>query len=184
MRNRLTDLLPPERKRALRAEYFKLLAVVALLFVAGLAAAAAVLLVPTYVYLARAASAERAQVAAIDATLASSNEAALSARLTALSNDASTLVALANAPSVTGLMGEVLAVSRPGVTLAGFTYAPEAGAQPATLAISGIAATRDALLEYQLALKASAFATGADLPVSVFAQSTNIPFTVTVTLAP
>ena len=85
---------------------------------------------------------------------------------------------------VPAAVNATLAVPRPGVTLSSFTYVPAAGTNPGTLAISGRAATRDALRSYQLALQSAALARSAVLPVSAYAPDANIAFTVTVTLVP
>ena len=81
-------------------------------------------------------------------------------------------------------MRAVLAISHPGITLSGFDYVPGAGKNPGTLAISGTAATRDTLRNYQTALQSAPFAVTANLPVSAYAKDTGIPFSITVTLAP
>lgn len=184
MRDPLTNLLPEDRVRALRRSYFLRLGATACVLGTLLIAAYALLLLPTYMYLLSTAQAKRMRLSNIEASLASSDEAELSARLDALSNDAATLMTLGTAPSVTGLIRQVLAVSRPGVVLSGFVYAPAAGKTPGTLAVSGMAATRDALRQYQIALQALPFVASADLPVSAYAQDSNIPFSITLTLSP
>ncbi|MGD0328662.1 MAG: hypothetical protein ABSB00_03070 [Minisyncoccia bacterium] len=186
MRSELTNLLPQERQRALHRDYFMRLGVVAALLVIVLTLIAAGLLLPTYVFLAENASAQQQHLANVESAVTSSDEAAFSAQLAALSDSAATLSALANAPSVGAIMRAVLAIPRPGITLSGFAYSPVANTSKNqnTLAISGIAATRDALRSYQLALQSAPLALSANLPVSVYAQDTNISFTITVTLAP
>jgi hypothetical protein len=179
-----TDLLPPERVARERRDYFARLAALVLMLATALVLVAGVLLAPTYLYLRSAATAKRARLDAITAGLASSDETALSTRLAALSNDAATLIALANTPSALGLMSELLAVPRTGVLLTGFEYTPASGKSAGTLSVTGVASTRDALRQYQLALQGAPFVASADLPVSVFAQNANIAFTVSITLAP
>ncbi len=184
MPDELTNLLPRERRAAFKRIYAIRIGVIAALAVAALAVAAMILLVPTYVYLAGSAATKTAQLATIDATLSSTNEAALSSRLNALSGNAATLVALAKVPSVSATMRALLGVSRPGITLTGFDYEPATGTVLGELAVTGVAATRDALRSYQLALQGSPFVKTADLPVSSFAKDSNIGFTVTLTLTP
>jgi hypothetical protein len=184
MRDPLTNLLPDDRLRALRRTYFLRLGATASVLATFLIAAYALMLLPTYMYLLSTASAKHARLASIESSLASSDEAELSVRLDALSSDAATLVALGSAPSVVGLVRQTLAVSRPGITLSGFSYTPAAGKTPSALAVSGTAATRDALRQYQIALQALPFVASADLPVSAYAQDSNISFTITLTLSP
>lgn len=184
MRKALTNLLPEDRQRALRRDYFLRLTVVAIAFLIVLALAAAILLLPSYVFLSENFHTKESRLASIESVASSSDETALSAQLTALSDDAATLEALADAPSVSSLIRTVLAVSRPGIVLSGFAYAPRTDTNPGTLAISGTAATRDALRNYQLALQGESFARAADLPVSAYAKDSDIAFTITITLAP
>ena len=184
MHNNLTNLLPPERRRALSRAFLLRVAVVAVVLVTFLTLAAAVLLIPTYVFLEGNASAKEVRLASMEASLSSSDEAALSARLSALSSNAAKISALATAPSASALIQKVLAASRPGITLSGFSYTPAAGKSPGTVVISGIAATRDALRNYQLTLQGAPFAQSATLPVSVYASDSDISFAITVTLTP
>lgn len=184
MNNELTNLLPPERQRELSRDYILRLVVVAAVLATALTLSAAVLLIPTYVFLNGSANDKKVHLARIESTLSSTDEAALSARLSALSTNSTTLTALSNATSVSAIIREMLAVSRPGVTLSGFSYSPSAERGSGTLVISGFSATRDALRNYQLALQKAPFVFSATLPVSAYAKDSNIPFTITVTLSP
>lgn len=184
MLSKLTNLLPRARRKVLAREYLYRLGVVSISLFIMLVVAAGVLLLPTYVFLLGSASAKETRLASIKSALASTDEVAISARLTALSNDAAALIALSNAVSPTKIITETLAVPRPGVTLSGFVYTPAVGKNAATFALSGVAATRDALRAYQLTLQSAPFVLSADLPVSAYAQDTKINFTITLTLSP
>jgi len=168
----------------LARDYRLRLAVVIVWILIGLVLIAAVLLVPTYVFLTKSVNAKETRLANIESALSSVDEEGLSARLTALESATAVLVALGHAPFVSAAINTALAVPRPGVVLSNFLYVPAAGTNPGTLAISGRAATRDALRNYQLALQSAPFARSAALPVSAYAPDANIAFTVTVTLAP
>lgn len=184
MRNELTNLLPSLRQRQLVREYRFRFGVVAMLFFVMLILAAAVLLVPTYIFLGAIAHTKEIRLADMKSILSSSDEVALSSRLSTLSNDAATLISLSNKPSVSVALRSALAVSRPGIVLSSLSYMPVAGKAKNTLSLSGVAATRDALRNYQLALESAPFTSAADLPVSAYAKDTNIAFTITITLAP
>jgi len=186
MRNELTNLLPLDRQRALSREYLFRIGVIIAVLTTALTFSAAVLLIPTYVLLEESANAKNMQLTKTTATLSSADERALSARLTALSSNAATLVALSHTPSVSATVRAVLAIARPGITLSGFSYAPSSGAgkDSGTIGLSGVSATRDALRSYQLALQSAPFALSAALPVSAYAKDANIAFTITVTLSP
>ena len=184
MPDELTNLLPLERDRSVSREYRFRLGVVALMLASALIASAAILLTPTYIFLVGSANAKEVQLAHMKATLSASDEAALSARLTALSNDAKALIALSDRPAVSKLVSAALSVPRPGIAVSSIAYVPATGKNPATLALSGRAATRNALRNYQLALEEAPFASAANVPVSAYAKDTDITFTITVTLLP
>jgi len=160
------------------------LAVVVAILITALTATAGLLLLPTYVFLSQSAATKQAHLANIESLLTSADEAALSARLVALSNDATVLATLGSAPSASATMRTVLAVARSGIKLSGFVYTPAKGGTKGTLSITGTATSRDALRAYQLALQSGSFASAADLPVSAYAKDTDISFTIMVTLAP
>jgi hypothetical protein len=184
MPEQLTNLLPAEREHAVAQDYYMRLAVVALWFVSALIVVGMVLTIPTYVYLTKNKAAKENQLATIETKFSSANQASLSARLTRLNKAATQLSELSHTPAVSALIQNVLAVSRPGIMLSGFSYTPPAQKVAGTLTVSGLATTRDALRGYQLALQALSFVRAADLPVSAYAKDSNIPFAIVITLAP
>lgn len=184
MDNELINLLPPERQRVIARGYLLRLGVVTAILVIALTLIAGLLLLPSYVLLTQSAFAKATRLSNLEIILSSADEKSLSAHLAILSSDAAALVALGKAPSASAAVRAALAVSRPGVVLSGFVYTPAAGETAGTLAISGTAATRDALRTYQLTLESAPFAVIVNLPVSAYAQDTNITFTITVTLTP
>lgn len=184
MYNNVTNLLPLERRRMLSRDFTIRIGVVILVFVTGLTIIAAILLIPTYLFLDTSTSVKEARLANMDSTLSSSDEAALLARLSALSSNTAKLTALADAPSASATISEILAISHPGVSLSGFVYTPSVGNSPTTLIISGSATTRDSLRNYQVTLQGTSFISSATLPVSAYASDTNISFAITVTFAP
>lgn len=184
MDNELTNLLPPERQSALSREYLLRLSVVVAALITTLTFTAALLLIPTYIFLGQSASAKATRLASIESILSSSDEKTLSAQLATLSSDAAMLIELGNVPSVSAVLRAALAVSHPGIALSGLAYTPAEAKTPGTLAITGAATTRDALRTYQLAIQSAPFAAAANLPVSAYAKDTDIAFTITVTLNP
>ncbi len=184
MSNLLTNLLPEDRRRLLTREYYLRFGVVCAAVFVAFMLVAAVLLVPTYIFLVGSSHAKETRLANVTSTLSSVEEVALSDRLTALSNDPATLVALAQKPSASGYIRSVLGISRVGIALTGFTYTPTKESPESTLALVGTAQTRDSLRNYQMSLQALPTARSVTLPVSVYAKVTYIPFTITLTLAP
>lgn len=179
MSSELTNLLPPERERGFRKEYFLRLATVAFALLALLVAAHAALLFPSYLYLADQASTARDRLAELDASLASSGEAAMNARLVGLKSEAERLNALASSTSATAALSSVLGVDRSGVTITSLSY--HAPAPDGRMTVSGIASTRESLRRFDLALEALPGVVSADLPLSAYAAESNIPFTITLT---
>lgn len=184
MHNELTNLLPEERQKVLSRDYILRIGVITAMLATALALSAGVLLIPTYVFLNGSANAKKVSLVHIESTLSSADELALQERLVALSKNAAALVALSSAPSVSALIRDMLSVAHPGVTLSRISFTPSAGKSPWTMAVSGRAATRDALRGYQLALEGARFARSAALPVSAYAKDSDIAFTITITLAP
>jgi len=184
MHNELTNLLPIERQRALQRGYIIRIFVVALVFVNILIAAAAVLLLPAYTLLTDNARTKKEHLANIESTFASTNEAVISARLAALSDNVTMLATLAQLPSASRIIRAVLEVPRPGVILSSFAYSPKSEGNTGSVQVSGVAETRDALRSYQLALSGASFVQSANLPVSAYAKDSDIGFSITIILAP
>ncbi|HUX81016.1 MAG TPA: hypothetical protein VMV38_01695 [Candidatus Paceibacterota bacterium] len=184
MNKKLTNLLPRVRRAALTREYLYRVGVIATSLFIALISAAALLLLPTYIYVAQTAQIKETRLASIRSALVSTDRTTVAARLAALSKDTSALVALSTALSPSSVMNTILALPRPGITLSSFGYMPHQGTIPPTLTLSGIAITRDALRTYQLTLQGAPLVRTADLPVSAYAQDTNIDFTITLTLSP
>lgn len=193
MYNEHTNLIPIERQHLLSKVYFLRLGVVGIVLTCVLVVIAGVFLLPTFVYLTATEAAKEARLAGLEAALTSDEEKSLSDRLAVLTNDADVLSALKNLSSASATISTFLSVSRPGIILSGIGYTP-VSPEPAfssnavenkewILTLTGIAATRDALRNYQLALSDVPSSRGADLPVSAYAKDSNISFTITVTLA-
>lgn len=144
---------------------------------------AAILLLPSYVFLIKSEKALKLQLATIESEFSSEEEKKLSARLETLSKDTEALSSLGEASSVSTVIREALSVARPGITVSDFSYVLSAD-KNRIVVISGIAATRDALRNYQVALQKAPFARSADLPVSAYAKDSYIPFSITVALKP
>ncbi|MDE2058069.1 MAG: hypothetical protein KGI78_04490, partial [Patescibacteria group bacterium] len=177
------DLLPPERERALRRSYVRRLFVVAALALAFEAVAACVLLAPTYRYLAGARERETARLAGLTKAVSTAEGSALAKRYDGLEADAAAIEALGATASASAVLRDALAVPRAGVALTSLAYDRGGGKRPGVLTVGGVAASRDDLRAYELALGGAPGFASADLPVSSFAKDANIPFTITVTLA-
>lgn len=181
MYRELTNLLPTERSRAFRHEYFLRLVTVTLLVVSFVVVACGVMLVPSYLAFTDALKSKQEDLARVSSVLESSEEKEVGARLAQLEADGAHLARLASMSSVSGMARSVLAVPRPGITLEQFAYSPGKEAGEQSIMLSGKAQTRDALRQYNLALTALPFVKRSDLPISAYAQETDLMFTITLT---
>lgn len=184
MNNKLTNLLPPERLRTLRRDYFIRFGATGAIMLTVLTGVAAILLMPSYVFLAKSEKVKKNYLVNIEATFSSIDEKKLSKRLLTLSNDVATIIAMETVPSVSSVIRNILATPHPGIIISNFSYTSSTGGRPGTLVVSGTSATRDSLRKYQVALQNSALATFADLPVSAYAKDSQISFSITITLSP
>ncbi len=180
----LTNVLPKDRLKSLRRDYFIRLSIVGLSLVTVLVGSTGVLLLPTYVYLKAETNAREAQLLALESALASGDEAMLEARITTLTKQSTRLASLKNGETASAYLLKALAVPRPGIKISGFSFAPTEKERPSTLLISGVADTRDNLRAYQLAITAAPFVKSADLPISSYAKNSDISFSIMLALKP
>lgn len=178
MHNRLTNLLPTGRIRAVRREYFLRLAIVALSMLSLLIVAHALLLIPTYLF-------AREEAARIEANIAqgggptSQEEQEVQVRTQMLVATSIELAELASQPTASTAIRSVLGVPHPGVRITGFTFTAPQAEDAARLQVTGIANSRDQLRQYASALEQLPFVAQADLPISAYAKETDISFTIT-----
>lgn len=138
--------------------------------------------VPAYLYLHGNEANERVILSGLSQKLATQQDQVAIRKLTALNSRAELLTVLAHTPLASVATRLLLGVSRTEVTLKNIAYtAPRISGDMATMSISGIAHTREALRTYQLALRAAPFIASVDLPVDAYAKDTDIPFTITLT---
>lgn len=184
MHNEFTDLLPQERQRAFKRDYYIRLSVVITVMISTLVLVAGVLLLPSYVFLSKSENTKKSNLASAQSTVSSVDEKNLSARLSELSSNIATLAAFGDTPSASDTIRDILNVTRSGVILSGLVYTSADGKKPRSLVVSGTAVTREALRSYQTMLQKSSIVRLADLPVSVYAKDSDISFNITLTLKP
>lgn len=162
MDSSLTNLLPPERLKALRRER------VIRAWNAGLWATLLfvllniLLLIPAYFYL--------SGTSAVQAPTAPAAYSPVEARL-------KDLLSYAHEPRAAQYLRAILGVRHPGVRLTAFTYTPRTGSVPAGLTLSGDAETREDLLQYDQALNNVDGVEWAQVPVATYSQDKDISFT-------
>ena len=176
----LTNLLPHSRIRAFRRDYFLRLATISLVLLTIVVVAHGLLLAPAYMYARGEVQRETVELERLTASLQTSEEKEVRARLATLTTNVTYLNRLATTTTASAAIRSVLSVPRTGISLSGFTFAPP-GKDAGRMALSGTAATRDTLRAYALALGQLPFVTSADLPISAYAKENDIPFTISLT---
>ncbi len=180
MEHELTNLLPFARMELLRKNYRIRLTVAALFSVAALFVFFVVLLYPSHVRLEQNTEVASAQLARAEEKLGAASDRTLQLRLEALAKSSAALVSRNEGPSISAVVRDILALPHDRVTLTSFSYVSGSS----TLELQGSSQSRDALRTYQNALQELPSVAQADLPVSAYAQEFNIPFIITLTLAP
>lgn len=175
----LTNLLPPDRSRALRAVYFLRLGVVGVLLLTGVAIVHGVLLLPSFLFVKHQVDEQKEELARISNTLAGTEEKEVSARVEALNRDATHIAALGKAPTASAAVRAVIALPREGVRLSGFSFMT--GTEKTSMTVSGVASTRESLRRFEQTLAAEPYIESAELPISAYAKESNIPFVITLT---
>lgn len=175
----LTNLLPADRARSLRAVYFVRLAVIAVLLLAGVAVVHGVLLLPSYLFVQHEVDERRTELALLSERLAGTEEKEVSARVEALGTDAAYLASLAATPKASAAIRAVINLPREGVRLMGFSFMTNT--EGASMTVSGVASTRESLRRFEQTLAAEPYIEAADLPISAYAKERDIPFMITLT---
>jgi len=176
----LTNLLPNDKRRAFKREYFVRLGVVALSLFTIVVLLGIAMLIPSYYTFTEELRLKEAELARINAALESAQEKAVGDRLTMLSADAKHLTRLSALPSASGAVRAVLDVPRPGISITHIAFTPKQGGGH-TMSLSGTAATRGALQNYDRALAALPFVSSRDLPIGTYAKEVDLEFMITLT---
>jgi len=178
----LTNLLQRSYVRQLRHSYFLRLLTLGVIMAVLLLVIHALLLVPSYLYASTRLAAENRQLDAIANSTQTAQEKQVKTRFAALSTDATYLSRLSSMPTGSGAIRALISIPSPGVRISSFSYAaPKTAGADASMIVSGTADTRDALRAYTVALGALPYVKNVDLPISAYAQDSNINFTLTVT---
>jgi len=181
MNTELTNLLPSDRIRAFRREYFFRLLTVFVVGCGLLVFAWGFLLFPSYIYLSKTIAAKEATITALGTAFKNADQVAADGELSTMVENAAYLNSLAKVSGASAALSAVLAVPRPGVRVTGLSFVPPKSGTAGTVSVSGVAASRDALRGYNLALGDVQGVTSAELPVSAYAKESNIAFTITLT---
>lgn len=180
----LTNLLPPERRRALLREYRFRVATLALGFLSMVVVVHGILLAPSYLYMTERSAIAEQRLAELSERRAVSGFEDLSARITAFTERAEHVRTLAQTASAADAVRSILDVPRKGILVSSFTYTPPAlDGQGGRMTISGSAATRESLRAFDSSLGKLEHVSSTDLPLSAYAKETDIPFSIMLTFS-
>ncbi|HYE22887.1 MAG TPA: hypothetical protein VEA92_00330 [Candidatus Paceibacterota bacterium] len=180
MSRELTNLLPPEKRRAFTREYFMRLATVTLSLFGVAILMGAAMLVPPYLAFSQELRVKEADLARLNALLDNAQEKEVGERLTRLSDDVEHLSRLKTQSSGTSAVRAVLAVPHEDIRITHIAFTPSPDGTH-TMNISGTAGTRSALQNYDQALAALPFIEATNLPISTYAKEIDLEFIITLT---
>ncbi len=181
MNPNLINLLPKENVRQFRRTYFYRLATVATLAGIFVLFVNALFLFPSYLLTRNQVEIEVKTLAELNQKMNSSEGKGATQRIATLRESITQLEQLKNAPKGSALLRGILAVSHPGITLSSFIVAPPSAGVTGKVTFSGTAKDRDVLRMYTSELGKLSYVSTVDLPISVYAKETEIPFTITLT---
>lgn len=175
------NLIPPQGKKALKWEYILRIGSVYAIMFSGVFLATTALMVPTYVYVSsqlkategRMEAGEKANAEYLSAEKEVKDANAIIAQLTGKTEQA----------RVSALVEEVVRVAPQGVRFKTFSMESKNGAFT-ELTVQGSASSRATLLALKQSLESSSVFETATIPIGDLARDADLPFTVTVTLAP
>lgn len=182
MSTELTNLLPSERRHAIRREYLLRFSTLTLAAVGVLAIVHGLLLVPAYAFVKDQVVVQEKRVQALSEERAVSGFTDLSERIRAFSERATNLQELRTVPSASEAVRAVLGVPHQGITLHSFTLGALKQGEAGRMSVSGTAATRESLRAFDGELSKLPFVTATDLPLSAYAKESDIGFSITLTL--
>ena len=178
----MANLLPTAERQSVRKERYKRLYVCILVGVLVTLTIGSVLLIPAYMSGASRQRSTEERLDAIRKLIALKQGSSADTSIVETQNRLETIDALLSVTPPSQILTDTTRILPPGVTLWQYIYTrtPE-GARSIT--ISGRSTTREALLRFGDALRASGLFVTVDIPISTLARSTNIVFTLTMALS-
>lgn len=175
----MVNLLPKKESQALFRSYYLRLGVVFLALVSGALFVGTALLIPSYVVSDRAADSSERYFAALEETVGIRERTGVTDDVRALAERIRILNQHTNEVAYAPFFEDALSDLSSGVTITGIAFTKGEGAL--SVALSGVAQTRGALLAFADTLRATGRFEGVTVPVSQFAQEADIPFSIQAT---
>ena len=177
----MTNLIPPKAKRTIKREYWVRTFSVAAILTGLVAVVVALTAAPIYAMLSFQLDGLRLERGQGDEGTTTEYENAVT-EIKAANTAANQLITSKNDVLSSVVLGEISAMLTSDITLTGFSYAAQEGVIN-VVTVRGVATTRASLVAFKDALERKPLFARADVPVSSLAESTNISFELTVSLA-
>ena len=177
----LTNLLPPERKKAIKRIYLFRLVTVCILVLSFIVLSSAAILVPSYIHVHQQNILQTKELERLSTTLIASGGKDVALRIKTLAQDAGYLSRLATSSTATSVITLLTNIPHQGISITGISYTPVVKGVDGKVILNGTATTRTTLRSYMDALSSQPFIKNADLPISAYAKEKEIPFTITLT---
>jgi hypothetical protein len=177
----MINLLPPAAKKSFRHEYRLRVAIVWLLLFNLVLWVAAVLSAPSFVLVESQLQAYESQIQSANALAREQRE--LVETVTASNDIARQVNTVATIPKLKPFLMQAEALSGPDVRLSQLSVVRQ-GTTIESIEVAGIAATRRSLTDFSNALVADERFSEAVVPISNLAANQDIPFTLTIVVAP
>lgn len=179
----MINLLSERTQRSLRMAYYARFATVAALLCALAVFAGGALLAPSYFLAAVDEGAARDTLASSDRMLASESATGNEEVLAQAAEQVSLMKEYLRTPSIAAALSAFTARVPGGVVVSAVSVTPGAGGTD-SVSLSGSAKTRNDLLSFADALRASSSLSGVSVPLSQLAGETDIKFTLSFSFAP
>ena len=175
----MLNLIQPDQKRKIIREYRGRFAVMTLSVFFVLEIIALALLIPSYIISIAQVQSLNMQQTAVQSQ-STVTESAQSTALLQTANNQMSILATSSTPSgAAKSIQDLLANSGTAIRINGITYNTQNGLRE--IVIQGIAATREDLVAFSNHIQGEPNVRSVDLPISNFAQSKNIDFSMTIT---
>jgi hypothetical protein len=178
----MINLLPPSAITALRREYLARVVTVWLVLFAGVGICGVVALLPSYVFL--DAQIGSFQAIATEAKEQDADFTRVAADLVMASNLAAAVMQENDVPMFAPILSRIEDLAGREITITTLAFNRTEAVAIAPITVTGVAQTRQALAKFRDVLLAEPDFVTVDLPISNLAKDTEVPFTITVTVAP
>ncbi|MEI6316488.1 MAG: hypothetical protein WCO65_02040 [bacterium] len=179
----MSNLLPVQEKKHLKLLYKKRFAVIALRACMVLCLAASLCLLPSFIYSKNEENSLLVKKAMLDRQATGELKQSLISAIA----DINTRLAVFNrqnflSPITASFIDPILQSKTSSVSLTNMSYVVNPNSTIATVTLSGVSVSREAILMFASNLKSMPGVSNVDVPITNFIKESNMPFTITLTV--